>query len=165
MTIIYRSKRRGFIYYVIGQMKAIAKRNYNIRLKIDVADQTVAFDALSVKFKYGFLLKKDLLDAALTRTIRRLQFDNSSYNSLVEKRVKQEESSLPFKANILFEVFPFAILISNDLKLLVVGKSLRQILPSYVIGDGTAMVGIKYQPYINLLCFKESLSACSSCDH
>jgi len=48
---------------------------------------------------------------------------------------KHIESSMPVKAYTLFEVFPFSILLDDQLKLKLVGKSLRQTIPGIL---GTA---------------------------
>lgn len=52
ITILYRSKRRGFAYYVIGQMKEIAKINYKIsNLVVTVVEQKVEFDTFQCRMK------------------------------------------------------------------------------------------------------------------
>ena len=47
----YRSKRRGFTYYTIGQLKAVAQSFYNLKLQIEILDQEIVFDTIHVSFK------------------------------------------------------------------------------------------------------------------
>ncbi len=49
--MIYRSKRRGFTYYVLGQMKEIAKTIFKQSIKIEIKRQEVVFDTVIVSFK------------------------------------------------------------------------------------------------------------------
>ncbi len=42
------------------------------------------------------------------------------------------EASLPFKAFALFEVFPFSVLLDQELNIVVVGNALRKIIPGCV---------------------------------
>ena len=51
LDLHYRSKRRGFTYYTMGQLKAIAKTFFNLELKIDVMDTEIVFDTVHVSFK------------------------------------------------------------------------------------------------------------------
>ena len=44
MTLQYRSKRRGFHFYVQGQTKKVADVLYNLKVDIKLAKQEVLFD-------------------------------------------------------------------------------------------------------------------------
>ena len=50
----YRSKRRGFTYYTMGQLKAIAQTFFNLTLQIEVMDTEIVFDTVHVSFKVQF---------------------------------------------------------------------------------------------------------------
>ncbi len=50
--MIYRSKRRGFTYYVLGQLKEIARTVFDLKLKIDVKKQEIVFDTVVVSYTY-----------------------------------------------------------------------------------------------------------------
>ena len=50
-TLHYRSKRRGFTYYVLGQMAEIAKVIFGMDLQIAVHKQEVVFDTVVVSYK------------------------------------------------------------------------------------------------------------------
>ena len=47
----YRSKRRGFTHYTMGQLKAIAQTFFNLKLEIEVMDSEIVFDTIHVSFK------------------------------------------------------------------------------------------------------------------
>ena len=47
----YRSKRRGFTHYTMGQLKAIAQTFFNLKLDIEVMDSEIVFDTIHVSFK------------------------------------------------------------------------------------------------------------------
>ena len=36
LTLAYRSRRKGFVYYVVGQLKDVAKRFYDLEIGVDV---------------------------------------------------------------------------------------------------------------------------------
>ena len=52
----YRSKRRGFVHYTMGQLKAVAETFYKIKLEIEVMDQEIKFDTIHVSFKVIFIV-------------------------------------------------------------------------------------------------------------
>jgi hypothetical protein len=74
----------------------------------------------------------------------RLEFNNPMYDDYVRAVIVRTESSMPFKAYALFQVFPFAILFDEQLKIRLVGTSLRLIVP-FVVGTKYAY----YKPYDN----------------
>ena len=49
----YRSKRRGFGYYVIGQMKEIAKVIFGQKLEMTLKRKEVVFDTVVITFRYA----------------------------------------------------------------------------------------------------------------
>ena len=51
LQLHYRSKRRGFTYYTMGQLKAIAQNFYNQKLEIEVLDTEIVFDTIHVAFQ------------------------------------------------------------------------------------------------------------------
>ena len=51
LQLHYRSKRRGFTHYTMGQLKAVAKTFYNLNLDIEVINQEVVFDTIHVSFQ------------------------------------------------------------------------------------------------------------------
>ena len=107
----YRSKRRGFTHYTMGQLKAIGETFYKLKLEIEVIDQEVKFDTVHVSFN--------------------LKFDNSS-KVRVSSAMLREEARLPAVSSaILFEIFPFIIVFGEDMVVQTIGRSLTQVQFSF----------------------------------
>ena len=51
LQLHYRSKRRGFVHYTMGQLKSIAETFYKLELSIEVLDQEIKFDTIHVSFQ------------------------------------------------------------------------------------------------------------------
>ena len=47
----YRSKRRGFTTYTIGQLKAVAETYYKMEMAIAVKESEIKFDTVHVSFQ------------------------------------------------------------------------------------------------------------------
>ena len=47
----YRSKRRGFSAYTIGQLKAVAETYYKIDMAIEIKESEIKFDTVHVSFQ------------------------------------------------------------------------------------------------------------------
>ena len=47
----YRSKRRGFTTYTIGQLKAVAETFYKMEMAIEVKESEIKFDTVHVSFQ------------------------------------------------------------------------------------------------------------------
>ncbi len=62
----------------------------------------------------------------------RVNFDNKAYLRHLDEMQRRFEASLPFKAFALFEVFPFSVLLDQELNIVVVGNALRKIIPGCV---------------------------------
>lgn len=65
-----------------------------------------------------------------TRFAFRLAFDNSPYQYHISLRDKLQEMSMPIRANVLFTMFPYSIVLSEDLKIQVIGQALRKVAPT-----------------------------------
>jgi len=105
----YRSKRRGFTHYTMGQLKAIAQTFFNLKLDIEVMDSEIVFDTIHVSFK--------------------LTFDNTQ-KSKISSALLREEARLPaIASSYLFSLFPFIMSFGPDMVIQTTGKSLTQILP------------------------------------
>ena len=53
----YRSKRRGFTTYTIGQLKAVADTYYKIDMAIEVKESEIKFDTVHVSFQVKCILE------------------------------------------------------------------------------------------------------------
>ena len=95
MVLQYRSKRRGFHFYVQGQVTEIAKKLFKTKVDMKLIKQEVLFDTVIVTYD--------------------LKFDNNAFKLFTEAQAARKEASLPIKAGTLFEMFPFCILFHEDL--------------------------------------------------
>ena len=53
----YRSKRRGFTTYTIGQLKAVADTYYKMEMAIEVKESEIKFDTVHVSFQVDSKIK------------------------------------------------------------------------------------------------------------
>ncbi|KAG5877845.1 hypothetical protein JTB14_007241 [Gonioctena quinquepunctata] len=111
LTLHYRSKRRGFVYYTMGQIREVARHFYHKEMKIELVREEVLFDMVHVTFQ--------------------LTFDNRAF-TLASLAMTREEKHLPISASVLFEIFPFCIVFGSDMVVRSIGNSLMVILPDLV---------------------------------
>lgn len=88
LTLHYRSKRRGFVYYTMGQIREVARYFYHKEMHIELVREEILFDTVHVTFQ--------------------LTFDNRAF-TLASLAMTREEKHLPISAHVLFEIFPFCI--------------------------------------------------------
>ncbi|KAG8038557.1 hypothetical protein G9C98_006253 [Cotesia typhae] len=103
LTLHYRSKRRGFVYYTMGQIREVARHFYHKDLLIELVREEVLFDTVHVTFQ--------------------LTFDNRAF-TLASLAMTREEKHLPIGASVLFEIFPFCIVFGYDMIVKSIGNSL-----------------------------------------
>jgi len=107
----YRSKRRGFTHYTMGQLKAVAQTFYKLKLEISVIEQEVKFDTLYVSFN--------------------LTFDNRA-TERVSSAIIREEARLPAVSSaILFDIFPFIMVFGDDMVIQSIGRSLELVTAQF----------------------------------
>ncbi|XP_056638984.1 soluble guanylate cyclase 88E [Diorhabda sublineata] len=111
LTLHYRSKRRGFVYYTMGQIREVARHFYHKEMKIELVREELLFDMVHVTFQ--------------------LTFDNRAF-TLASLAMTREEKHLPISASVLFEIFPFCIVFGSDMIVRSIGNSLMVILPDLV---------------------------------
>merc|ERR1719369_1522186 len=114
MTMEYRSKRRGFQYYVQGQVKELSKNFAQEikKLEIELKKQEVIFDTVVNTFE--------------------LKFENKGYEIMKQQQASRKDASMPVRAAIIFEMFPFCILYNANMEVTVLGIALRQIIPKII---------------------------------
>jgi len=114
MTMEYRSKRRGFHFYVQGQVKEISK-NFAVEIKkleIELKKQEVIFDTVVSTYE--------------------MKFENQGYIQKKESEMARKDASMPIRAAVIFEMFPFSILYNSQMEVTVLGIALRQIIPKII---------------------------------
>merc|ERR1711988_307421 len=117
VTMEYRSKRRGFQFYVQGQIKELSKNFANEikKLEIELKKQEVVFDTVVTYFE--------------------LKFENKGYERMKAMQAEMKQDAMPIKASVLFEMFPFSILYNANMEVTCLGVALRQIIPK-IVGEG-----------------------------
>ncbi|XP_037034237.1 soluble guanylate cyclase 88E [Bradysia coprophila] len=135
LTLHYRSKRRGFVYYTMGQIREVARHFYNKEMHIELVREEILFDTVHVTFQ--------------------LTFDNRAF-TLASLAMTREEKHLPISAAVLFEIFPFSIVFGSDMLVRSIGNSLMVILPDLVGKKITnwfdlvrPMIAFKFQTILN----------------
>merc|ERR1719237_431899 len=117
MLMEYRSKRRGFQYYVQGQVKEISK-NFALEIKkleIQLKKQEVVFDTVVNTFE--------------------MKFENEGFKQMMAAKEARKDASMPIRAATLFEMFPFCVLFNPEMNVTMLGVALRMIIPK-IIGEG-----------------------------
>merc|ERR1719461_1750845 len=118
MMLQYRTRRRGFHYYVQGQVKEIAKMLFinsgqiENKLEAKLKKQEIVFDTAVFHFE--------------------LTFDNQGYTQHVAALEGRKEASMPIRAGIFFEMFPFCLLFEKDMIIKNMGGALRNCIPQMV---------------------------------
>ncbi|XP_025405016.1 soluble guanylate cyclase 88E-like isoform X2 [Sipha flava] len=135
LTLHYRSKRRGFVYYTMGQIKQVARHYYHKEMRIELVCEEFLNDTLHVTFQ--------------------LEFDNRAF-TLASMTMTREEKHLPISASVLFEIFPFCIVFSSNMVVHSIGNSLLVILPDLVGKQITnwfelvrPLIAFKFQTILN----------------
>ncbi|XP_046649708.1 soluble guanylate cyclase 88E-like isoform X2 [Daphnia pulicaria] len=114
LTLHYRSKRRGFVHYTMGQIKQVGKEIYKLDdVDITIIKEEMSFDMHVVTFN--------------------LKFDNRAFSTLTA--LDREDQCLPLKASIFIDIFPFCILFGSDMIIKNIGNSLAHILPELIGQD------------------------------
>merc|ERR1719300_1833931 len=111
MTMEYRSKRRGFQFYVQGQIKELSK-NFATEIKkldIELKKQEVIFDTVVTYYE--------------------LKFENQGYITKLENEAKRKVDAMPIKASIIFEMFPFCILYNSNMEVTILGSFWELVKP------------------------------------
>lgn len=112
LTLHYRSRRRGFVHYVIGQITEVGRRFYDTSVEIDIVSEREEFDVTHVVFE--------------------LKFENTAYVKQANTDKHSTELDLTIDCHIFFELFPFHMVISESLEIISAGDSLTQLFPNIV---------------------------------
>nr|XP_045606017.1 soluble guanylate cyclase 88E-like [Procambarus clarkii] len=112
MLLHYRSKRRDYAHYTMGQITQVARHFYNTELDVKLIRKEMILETTYVTFQ--------------------LTFDNQAFANQVNLSLIRDEQVLPLRGNLLFEIFPFCILFGTTLEVKQIGNSMMQIMPELV---------------------------------
>ncbi|KAK3701092.1 hypothetical protein QZH41_004872 [Actinostola sp. cb2023] len=117
ITLHYVSKRQGFKYYVIGQIEQIAQEFFSKEIEISIIGEQATSRGSHV--------------------IYRLLFDNQATSPISPGQLslpcKTLQNTLPLKT--FFDVFPFSMVILEDMTMGMAGSCLLTTLGSEVLGQ------------------------------
>ena len=108
LTLHYRTKRRGYIYYVMGQIKQVGRQFYNTDVEVEVLKQVENMDTSYV--------------------IMRLHFENLAYK-LPATVVQERREQFTINSELFFDVFPFHIVFNKAMVIKSIGQGLNAIMP------------------------------------
>ena len=115
LTMHYRTKRKGYLHYAMGQIEQVGKNFFHTDIEI----QTLGTE------EHG--------DTG--HFVMRLFFDNRFFNRTVDPMDQHSsKSSFPMSSKFFFEAFPFHIVFDENITIKHVGHSLKPILPN-IIGE------------------------------
>lgn len=115
LKLHYRSSRKGFLYYVIGQIKAVGRFFYHIDVEVELLSHTESKEGTNALFQ--------------------LTFDNSVYmesrrrpkrHSVISLNGDAENLKIPME--VFYEVFPFHIVFDEEMVISSTGNSLEAVL-------------------------------------
>lgn len=108
LTLYYRSQRKGFLYYVKGQLREVARVFFHTDVEIEI--------------------KKCQMDKNGTMVIMRLHFDNRRFGKNLVGEIDHMENR-PMNPDVFFHAFPFHVIFDRNMVIRHVGKSLNHVLP------------------------------------
>jgi len=114
----YRTRRRGFHFYVQGQVKELAKmlfthtKQFENKLDCKLKKQEIVFD--TAVFHYE------------------LTFQNHGFVEHRKALEERKDTSMPIRAGVFFDMFPFCILYEKDMTIKNMGTALRYCIPQSV---------------------------------
>ncbi|XP_042196017.1 soluble guanylate cyclase 88E-like [Callorhinchus milii] len=108
VTLHYRSKRKGYLHYAMGQLRQMGKQFYQTDILVEVLSEQLVGDYSHVTM--------------------RLNFDNSAYR-YIQKEDTERQEILPITSDFFFDVFPFNIVFRQDMVVHNVGSGLGTVFP------------------------------------
>ena len=114
LILHYISKRKGFMFYVVGQIKEIASQFFYMDVDVKVLSNEVVNNA--------------------THVVYRLGFDNSGYKPPAPDSLSIKNKQ-GFNVKIFFSIFPFSFALSQDMTINMAGHGLITSVGNRVIGN------------------------------
>ncbi|CAF0806920.1 unnamed protein product [Adineta steineri] len=105
----YKSKRRGFQRYIVGQLKECSTRFFKEDIFVRIQD--------------------DISSNEYTHIVFRVDFNNFMARSM-ERRLMQGPKLPDVTSTTFFKVFPFGILLDPQMRICHLGHSIKNVFPS-----------------------------------
>ena len=114
LILHYISKRKGFMFYVVGQLKQIASQFYNMDVDVKVLSNEVVNN--------------------ITHVVYRLGFDNTEYKPPAPDLLSVQ-SKQGINVEIFFSIFPFSFALSYDMTINMAGHGIISTVGNRIIGN------------------------------
>ncbi|XP_076471523.1 soluble guanylate cyclase gcy-31-like [Babylonia areolata] len=114
LTLHYRSRRRGFLHYVKGQIRRVGELFYNTKINIYVVDEVEHPEDGTIHVKF------------------RLLFDNIAFRDANRKTADGIVDNIPLRSELLLELFPFHLVFGRKLEIRSAGVALLAVMPDVV---------------------------------
>ena len=114
LTLHYISKRKGYMFYVIGQVKEIASSFYNLEVEIKILSSEVT--------------------SGTTHVVYRLGFNNSGHRPPGPDSLSIQDKC-GISVDVFFNIFPFSFALSNDMTVNMAGHGIISTLGNRIIGN------------------------------
>ncbi|XP_070565560.1 soluble guanylate cyclase 88E-like [Ptychodera flava] len=128
LTLHYRSRRTGFVRYIVGQLKEVGRRFYNLDIKAEVISEVTK-------------------DDKTFHAVFRLHFDNRAYKYEFGSTLTTREN-WNLRSDDFFEIFPFSLVFDGEMTIRYQGPKIAVILPS-IIGKKLTKVFTLTRPIIS----------------
>uniref|UniRef100_A0A1I7TCM2 guanylate cyclase n=1 Tax=Caenorhabditis tropicalis TaxID=1561998 RepID=A0A1I7TCM2_9PELO len=130
LTLHYRSKRRGFLHYVQGQIRNIAEELFQTEVVIELLD-----------------IEHDM---NLEHIIMRLHFNNLDFNRQGTAYRNLNDSILEkvkITSDIFFDIFPFIIVFNRGMRIRNIGIGLLRVMAG-IVGKKINKTFLLMRPFI-----------------
>ena len=112
LTLHYRTRRKGYLYYVMGQIRAVSRQLYDTEIEIEVLQQDEGLDSV--------------------RVIMRLHFDNTAFAAAQTAAPDTNNKDIDINSAVFFEVFPFHVVFDRNMIIQNMGTGLEVIMGNVV---------------------------------
>ncbi|CAB3398855.1 unnamed protein product [Caenorhabditis bovis] len=112
LILHYRSRRTGYLPYVIGLLVELARVFYQLNIGIEVIEQREKGQISLVVLKISFN------NVGLRQDLR------------LKERVKNLNEYLPVSTQSFLRMFPFHIAFNSNLEILICGEAIRNLMPN-----------------------------------
>jgi len=132
LKLNYTTKRRGYLHYVIGQLKTVGR----------IYGKDVEVEPLS----------EEISDSGTCRTVLDLKFDNSEF--LQQRQIAVQQKQFTVDSQMFLSVFPFCLLLDQQLVIQEVGLKICEVLPP-IIGTMLAESFIIRKPLLENVSWRQ----------
>ncbi|KAL5006686.1 hypothetical protein ScPMuIL_015492, partial [Solemya velum] len=130
LTLHYRSKRKGYLHYVKGQIRQVAKIFYKTKIDVDVV--------------------REVCTDTMSHVVFQLYFDNTAFKE-TSKVPDCYTQILPMNTDVFFELFPFHIVFNSMMVIRRIGNGMSAVLPG-VTGQNVTDVFCLIRPLVKFSC-------------